>query len=160
MAARTESATLKILEQPAVRDFLASARVGSLATADAEAAPHAIPLCFWFGDARFYFVIDQKPKRQTGLAIKRMRNIIANPHVALLIDHYEDDWNHLAYVLIHGAARVVDESDEYLFALRNLRDKYPQYRNMTLAPADNPVVRIHAERAHAWGRRFQAASAS
>ena len=160
MADHVASATLKILEQPAVRDFLATARVGSLATADTDAAPHAIPLCFWFEDARFYFVIDQKPKRHTGLALKRMRNIIANPHVALLVDHYEDDWNHLAYVLIHGAARVVEESEEYLFALRKLREKYPQYRNMTLAPADNPVVRIDAERVHAWGRRFATAPAS
>jgi PPOX class probable F420-dependent enzyme len=158
MAATAESATLEILAQPAVRDFLATARVGSLATADAEATPHAVPLCFWFEDAHCYFVIDQKPKRRMGLALKRMRNIAANPRVALLVEHYEDDWNHLAYVLIHGAARVVDEADEYLFALRKLRDKYPQYRSMTLAPADNPVVRIDAERVHAWGRRFEAAS--
>jgi PPOX class probable F420-dependent enzyme len=154
------SETLKLLNEPSVLDFLTTARVGSLATADAASIPHNVPLCFWFEGSRCYFVIDEKPKRRGGLALKRMRNIAANPRVSLLVSHYEDDWNHLAYVLIHGVARVVEDSDEYLLALRNLRDKYPQYRGMTLVPEDNPVVRIDAERVHAWGRRFAAAAAS
>ena len=57
-----------------------------------------------------------------------MRNIAENPQVALLIDHYEEQWNALAYVLIHGKAAQVEDASEYMLALRNLRDKYPQYR--------------------------------
>jgi coenzyme F420-0:L-glutamate ligase/coenzyme F420-1:gamma-L-glutamate ligase len=145
------------LDDPRVREFLKLARIAHLATADAHGAPHNVPLCFWFDDAaRFYFVVDEKPKRAGGLGIKRMRNIAANPRVALVVDHYEEDWQSLAYVLIHGDARVIVEDDhEYLLALRNLRDKYPQYRTMALSPEKNPIVRIEALRTHVWGKRFQ-----
>jgi PPOX class probable F420-dependent enzyme len=146
------------IDDPRVREFLKLARVGHLATADAEGAPHNVPLCFWFDEAaRFYFIVDEKPKRVAGAGIKRMRNIAENPRVALMIDHYEEDWSSLAYVLIHGEAMVVDDPDEYLLALRNLRDKYPQYRPMVMSPDKNPIVRIDPRRAHAWGRRFQSA---
>ena len=82
-----------------VREFLAAARLAHLATADAEGAPHNVPLCYWFDGERIYFAIDEKPKRQTGLALKRMRNIAANPRVAVVIDHYEEDWSQLAYAV-------------------------------------------------------------
>jgi PPOX class probable F420-dependent enzyme len=142
------------LGQAAARDFIASARIAHLATSDSSAAPHNVPICFWFDGAVFYFVIDKKPKRRTGVRLKRMRNIASNPSVALLIDHYEEDWGHLAFVLIHGRARVVEDPDEYMLALRGLRDKYPQYRAMTLNTERNPVVRIDPERVHLWGARF------
>ena len=133
------------------------ARIAHLATADTHGAPHNIPLCFWFdGDARFYFAVDEKPKRATGTAIKRMRNIAENPRVALVVDEYGEDWSALAYVLVHGEAAVVEDQDEYLLALRNLRDKYPQYRTMALSPERNPIVRIETRRVHVWGDRFRA----
>jgi hypothetical protein len=74
----------------------------------------------------------------------------------LLIDHYEEQWTALAYVLIHGEAARVEDAGEYMLALRNLRDKYPQYRTMTLAFENNPMVRIEAHRVHIWGERFAA----
>jgi len=42
-----------------------------------------------------------------------------------------------------------------MLALRNLRDKYPQYRAMVLNFERNPMVRIEVERVHAWGERFR-----
>jgi len=155
MTSAMTSDPAKELNQPAVRDFLAGARLAHLATADSSGAPHNVPICFWFDAANFYFVIDQKPKRRTGAALKRMRNIAENSRVALLIDHYEEDWAHLAFILVHGRARVVEDPEEYMAALRGLRDKYPQYRAMVMTSADkNLVVRIEPERAHLWGARF------
>ena len=84
-----------------------------------------------------------------------MRNIAENPRVALIIDHYEEEWSYLAYVLIHGQAHVVEDPNEYMFAQRNLRDKYPQYRAMVLGFERNPMVRIEVARVHAWGERFR-----
>ncbi len=147
--------SLQLLATPSVRDFLTFARIGHLATADAAGIPHNVPLCFWFDGARFYFAIDEKPKRGRAMALRRMRNIAANPNVALVVDHYEEHWSNLAYVLVHGQASVVDTREEYLLALRNLRDKYPQYRTMVLSIENNPVVRIEASRVHVWGERFK-----
>lgn len=151
---------VRVLAEPAVRDFVVLARVAHLATAGADGAPHNVPLCFWFDGDRFYFVVDEKPKRRTGNAIKRMRNIAANPRVVLLVDHYEEDWAHLGFVMVHGHANVVEARDEYLLALRGLRDKYPQYRSMALSDDRNPIVRIEPDRVHAWGGRFQKPAAS
>jgi len=153
----TES--IELLTTATVRDFLTFARIGHLATANAAGVPHNVPLCFWFDGARFYFAIDEKPKRGRALALRRMRNIAANPNVALVVDHYEEHWSNLAYVLIHGYAGVVDDREEYLLALRHLRDKYTQYRAMALSIENNPVVRIDPTRVHVWGERFKPAAA-
>lgn len=149
------SGSIALLREPRVSDFLAGARIGHLATVDAGGAPHNIPVCFWFDGSRFYFAIDQKPKRRTGMELKRMRNIANDPRVALLIDHYEEAWAFLAYILVHGHAQVVDDPNEYLLALRNLREKYPQYRQMALVAEANPMVRIDVDRVHVWGERFK-----
>jgi PPOX class probable F420-dependent enzyme len=163
MATKTKTASVDELTRfrdPHVREFVAAARLAHLATADAAGAPHNVPLCYWFDGERIYFAIDEKPKRQTGLALKRMRNIAENPRVAVVIDHYEEDWSQLAYVLIRGHARVVEDPEEYLLAMRNLRDKYLQYRAMNLTPERNPIVKIEPASVHAWGARFNVDSDS
>ncbi len=158
---------VETLEQPLaplldshVRNFLMFARIGRLATADRNAKPHNVPVCFCFDGLRFYFVVDEKPKRQGSLGLKRMRNIAENPSVALIVDHYEEDWDHLAYVLVHGRAEVVEDAQEYMLAMRRLRDKYAQYRAMALSPERNPMVRIEPQRVHVWGQRFSQPSGS
>ena len=149
--------SLKHLNDEHVSEFLKLARVAHLATADGAGVPHNVPLCFWYDEAaHFYFVIDEKPKRATGAGLKRMRNLAENPRIALIVDHYEEDWSYLAYVMVHGAGHIVDDPNEYMLALRNLRDKYPQYRTMTLSFEKNPMVRIDAGRVHVWGERFKA----
>ena len=62
--------SIELLTLPAVRDFLAFERIGHLATADAEGAPHNVPLCYWFNGTHFYFAIDEKPKRGRALALQ------------------------------------------------------------------------------------------
>ncbi len=146
--------SIEQLSHPAVREFLIAERVARMATAGKSGEPHVIPICFWFDGARFYFAIDEKPKSRSGLALKRMRNIAENPRVAIIVDHYEDDWSHLAYVMIRGSAQVVDDNEEYMLALRNLRDKY---RTMPLSPDRNPIVRITPDRVNTWGGRFRSA---
>ena len=142
------------LSHGSVHEFLIAERVARLATADKSGAPHVIPICFWFDSGQVYFAIDEKPKRRRGLELKRMRNIAENPRVALVIDHYEDDWSQLAYVMIRGTASIVDDNEEYLLVLRNLRDKYRPYRAMQLSRDRNPLVRINPEQVNLWGHRF------
>jgi PPOX class probable F420-dependent enzyme len=145
------------LNDPRVSEFIAVRRIARLATADASGTPHNVPLCYWFDGEHLYFAIDEKPKRQTGLRLKRMRNIVENPRVAIVIDHYEEDWAQLAYVMIRGTARVVEDPQEYMVALRALREKYMQYRGMTFTPEHNPIVKIEPQHVHAWGARFKPA---
>lgn len=134
----------------AARATLARHRIARLATADADGAPHLVPVCYARVGDRLYFVIDAKPKRRTGRALKRMRNIAANPAVALLVDDYAEDWRRLEYLLVRGEAAVVDDPRQHVRALAALRVRYPQYRTMDLDGPEHPVVGITPTSVHAW----------
>src|SRR5262245_12805045 len=143
---------MKLELSEAVRHFIGSHTVARLATADAHGQPHVIPFCYAFDGEHFYFVVDEKPKKQTGKPLKRIRNILENPQVSLVIDDYSDDWSQLAYVLVMGAAQLVDDETEYTTTLVLLRERYPQYRSMRLLFPDNAMVRITPQKVIAWGK--------
>jgi PPOX class probable F420-dependent enzyme len=128
--------------------FVEHRRVGHLATADASGAPHAVPVCFVVSEEAVYVTIDQKPKGDPR-ALKRLRNIAANPSAALVVDHYDEDWSRLGWVMLRGSAEILDSGPEHDMAQQLLRVRYPQYRRMELA--DLPVIAIRIERATSWG---------
>lgn len=136
----------------AVQRFIQSHVVARLATTGKDGQPHVIPFCYAFDGAFFYFVVDEKPKRQTGKPLKRIRNMLENPQVALVIDDYADDWSQLAYVLVRGEAAVVEHEAEYQRALGLLRERYRQYHSMTLTFPHNAMVRITPRKVNAWGK--------
>ena len=129
--------------------FLASLRVAHLATAGPDSRPHVVPVCFAIADGRCYIAIDEKPKRAAPSRLKRLRNIAANPSVALVADRYDDDWSRLGYLLLEGRARVLEEGVEHTQALGLLRKRYVPYRSMALE--QRPVIAIDIERAVSWG---------
>ena len=86
-----------------------AARVARLATADAAGRPHVVPVTFALAGDTFYSAVDAKPKR--GTALRRLANVRANPRVALLVDHYAEDWDTLWWVRADGAGRVLDTDD-------------------------------------------------
>jgi PPOX class probable F420-dependent enzyme len=130
-------------------DMLRRARVARLATADERGRPHVIPVCFVFDGRAIYSAIDEKPKRVSPRALRRIRNIEVNPHVALVVDEYTDDWRRLWYVLVRGTADIIGPGGrEHAMAIARLRRKYPQYRTMRLE--DLPVLRITPDRIVRW----------
>ena len=66
--------------------FLASQRVGRLATADARGNPHVVPVCFAIDNDALYVTIDEKPRRAATRPLKRLRNMLDNPSVAFVAD--------------------------------------------------------------------------
>jgi len=132
------------------RLFLDEHRIGHLATADREAVPHVVPVCFARISERIYFVADEKPKKHGPRRLKRLANIEQNPRVSLVVDDYREDWSKLAFLLLHLDAAVVEAASEYEEALAALRNKYPRYRTMKLLPATNPLVGMTIRRWHLW----------
>ena len=124
-------------------------RVAHLATADADSVPHVVPICFVRDGDNLYSVIDRKPKIAAATELKRVRNIIANPRVSVLMDHYEEDWSRLWYVLIRGIASILHKGPEHARAIALLRQKYAQYDQMAIG--DRPVIRVQTTRVVAWG---------
>jgi PPOX class probable F420-dependent enzyme len=136
-----------MLSEQQVR-FLASCRVGHLATADARAIPHLVPVCFVVSDGALYITIDQKPKGDPR-GLKRLRNIIQNPVAAFVADRYDEAWTRLGWVMLRGPAEILDEGDEHDRAQALLRLRYPQYRAMALEGL--PVIAVRIERVTSWG---------
>ena len=129
--------------------FIRSARIAHLATADAGGQPHVIPVCFVFDGRNFYSPIDEKPKRAAPTKLRRVRNIEVNPRVAIIIDHYEEDWKKLGYVLVFGTARILLRGKKHEQAVRLLRKKYLQYRSMAID--SRAMIVVKPTRWTAWG---------
>jgi PPOX class probable F420-dependent enzyme len=128
--------------------FLASRRVGHLATADARATPHLVPVCFVVSESALYITIDQKPKGDPR-ALKRLKNISENPVAAFVADRWDEDWTRLGWVMLRGPAEILMEGAEHDQAQALLKSRYSQYEGMALAGL--PVIAIRIERVTSWG---------
>ncbi len=138
------------LDAGAARERFGQVRVARLATAGPDGQPHLVPFTFALdsrprhGD-RIYSAVDAKPKSTTDL--RRLRNIRSNPRVAVLADHYEDDWGALWWVRADGQATLLDEPTAMALALALLAARYPQYREQ---PPGGPVISIQVARWTGW----------
>jgi PPOX class probable F420-dependent enzyme len=129
--------------------FLDSRRVGHLATADAQGAPHLVPVCFVVSEGTLYITIDQKPKGNPR-GLKRLKNIIENPVAAFVADRYDDeDWARLGWVMLRGPAEILADGAEHDRAQVLLRSRYRQYQGMALDGL--PVIALRIERVTSWG---------
>lgn len=130
--------------------FLREQRVARLGTVDARGRPHLVPVVYAYATGCVYTPLDLKPKSAPPHRLRRVRNILANPQVQLLIDHYDEDWRRLGYVQLRGRAEIIERGDEYQRALRLLERKYPQYGELPLS--GRPLIKIVVERMVSWGR--------
>jgi PPOX class probable F420-dependent enzyme len=130
--------------------LIRAARLGHLATAGRNGQPLVVPICFVFDGKEFFSPIDEKPKRAAPRQLKRVKNILENPQVSLVIDRYDEDWTRLAYTLATGKARILSRGEKHRKAVRLLRRKYPQYRSMAIH--ERPMIVITPKRVISWGR--------
>jgi coenzyme F420-0:L-glutamate ligase/coenzyme F420-1:gamma-L-glutamate ligase len=133
---------------PDLEAFIRDARVGRFATVDEHGRPHIIPVCFAYQDGFIYSVLDAKPKRVPVRQLRRLRNLLANPNVQLLVDRYDEDWSRLRYVQLRGHAGLLESGPEHESAILLLRHKYDQYQAMPIANA--PVIRLQVDSFRAW----------
>lgn len=133
-----------------VRATLEIARHGYLSTASAEGDPHLQPVVFGVVAESVYIAIDEKPK--TTLRLRRLTNIESNPKFALLVDHYDDDWNRLWWILLRGPAEVLWptewDGEEAEAVIAGLRAKYSQYGSMALE--ERPLLKLTPDRITRW----------
>jgi PPOX class probable F420-dependent enzyme len=150
------------MDAQAVRTRFDAARVAHLATASAQARPHLVPITFArLDDATLVTAIDHKPKRTN--ALRRLANVSVNPAVAVLVDHYSDDWAELWWARADGRAAVVYrdvdsardadamhrqvDSARHTAAVRALSGRYEQYRQR---PPVGPVIFVAVARWSGW----------
>lgn len=124
---------------------MAAARVGYLATTGSDRQPHVVPVTFAVTDDRIVTAVDQKPKATT--ALRRLQNVAENPLVAVLCDHYDEDWRRLWWVRADGTGHTADDQASRDMALAALVSKYPQYR---ADPPRGPILVVTVQSWTGW----------
>ena len=130
-----------------MRQRVAEARVGRLATVRRDGRPHVVPCCFALdGDVVYSAIDDVKGKRTTPLV--RVDNIRHHPEVCLLVDEYVEEWSGLWWVRLDGRARVAEPgSPPHTAAVDMQVAKYEQYR---AAPPPGPAIAIDVTLWQGW----------
>jgi PPOX class probable F420-dependent enzyme len=150
MRVRTRDPVLSMAE----RIFLGAARRAVLATIAADGRPRPVPICFVLDPDQplLYTPLDDKPKQTSEpWELARVRDLLGDPRVSVLVDRWDEDWTALAWLRCHGTASLLEpaESAEHNPAVAALRAKYPQYASHRLET--RPIIRIAIERATSWG---------
>lgn len=131
------------------RARLAAAPVARLATLRPDGTPRLVPITFALVDGVICAAVDEvKPKRSTRLA--RLDDVRRDPRVAVLADHYADDWSALWWVRVDGTAEVLDAGSLRDRALAALVGKYPPY---AATPPTGAVLAITPTRWTGWTAR-------
>jgi PPOX class probable F420-dependent enzyme len=128
-----------------LRERFHSSAVARLATVRPDGAPHLVPVVFAASGDTVWLAIDAKPKRTTQL--QRLTNLRREPRCALLVDHYEEDWDRLWWVRADGLGEVIDEPGPGHPGLAALIERHPQYH---VQPPAGPLVVVSVERWSGW----------
>jgi PPOX class probable F420-dependent enzyme len=129
---------------PAVLARFAGARVARLATITAD-GPRLVPVTFaWHRGTAVWAVDRVKPKRHTRL--RRLDDLAADARVAMLADHYADEWAELWWVELQGTAATL-AGQAAAAALDALAERYPAYRSER---PPGPVVAVTPRRWAWW----------
>ncbi len=119
-------------------------RVCHVATTSASGVPHLVPVCHVLLDGKLYFASDADARK--------VRNLKANPRVAVTVDLYSDDWSNLKGVLVQGTTRFVDKGPRFRKLRRLLYEKYPQYPDeAALHEAEVVIVEVTPAHVFSWG---------
>jgi PPOX class probable F420-dependent enzyme len=140
-----ERRTLEELPSWAV-GLLAEARVGRLGLLDEDRRPRVLPVTFVVHAGSLWTAVDRKPKRDPAREPARVRFLRDNPHAALTVDRYDDDWSRLAWVQVLGDVAVL-AIDRGAAAVGALTAKYPQYAR---EPPQGPVLCLQPRRVLCW----------
>jgi PPOX class probable F420-dependent enzyme len=123
--------------------MLRHARVARLATIGEDGWPHVVPVSPVLDGGRLLFAAEETVK---------LRNLRADPRVAVVVDDYLEDWNALRRVLVRGTARVIEDGAEWERARELLYEKFRQYEPQAeIVSGSTSVVEISIERVSVTG---------
>ncbi len=114
--------------------FIRWARVGRLATVDADGGPHVVPVCPAFDGDHLVVASEDDAK---------VRHVRANPRCALVFDEYVEDWDHNIQVQVLGTARLIGDGPEWRHGKAVLDEKYRQYEPLfPITPGTTVLIEI------------------
>ena len=104
-----------------------------MSTIGRDDVPHSVPVVFVVMGDEIVSPIDDKPK--DGPELVRVHNIASRSATTLLVDHWNEDWTKLAWVMVRGSARI----EACNAAEGELRSRYPQYDD-DMTPGTRSIV--------------------
>jgi PPOX class probable F420-dependent enzyme len=134
---------VRLTTEEARRRFTHS-RVARLATVYADGRPHIVPIVFAVHGQVLFTAVDAKPKSTQTL--QRLANIATHPQVALLADHYDEEWTQLWWARADGLARLTSGAEAGA-ALGMLAARYQLYQGQ---PPPGPVLAVDITRWSGW----------
>jgi PPOX class probable F420-dependent enzyme len=124
--------------------FVDAARTCALATTYPDGRPHVVPICTVLDLDRLVFASEADTQK--------VRNIEANPEVAIAFDAYAEDWSQLQQVIVHGEAYLVIEGFEFERDRNLLYSKFPQYEGEApIEVGSSVIVEVRVDRVASWG---------
>ncbi|MGZ8602519.1 MAG: pyridoxamine 5'-phosphate oxidase family protein [Actinomycetota bacterium] len=124
--------------------FVAIARTCALATSYPDGRPHVVPVSTVLDLDRLVFA--------TEADTQKVRNIDADPNVAICFDEYHEDWSQLLQVIAHGEAYVLDSGFEFERDRALLYEKFPQYEaEAPITDGSSVIVEVRVDRVVSWG---------
>lgn len=105
--------------------------------------PHVVPVCHVLANGKVFF--------GTGNNSQKIRNLKANPHMAVLVDLYGEDWSAIKGTLVQGTARLLQRGPEFRKIRALLYQKYPQYpEEAAIEESDSTIVELTPARVSSW----------
>jgi nitroimidazol reductase NimA-like FMN-containing flavoprotein (pyridoxamine 5'-phosphate oxidase superfamily) len=127
-----------------VSKLIARERVCRVATTDADDIPHVVPVCHVLAGEKIYF--------GSGNDARKVANLRQNPHIALTIDLYSEEWSQLRGVTVQGTATLIERGPRFKQVRARLYVKYPQYpEDSALATSDSVIVEVTPRHVFSWG---------
>jgi PPOX class probable F420-dependent enzyme len=140
---------MSTLDEAEQHHRFAAAPVARLATLRRDGTPRLVPITFALVHGMVYSAVDDV-KAKTTPRLARLADIARDPRVALIVDHYADDWSQLWWVRVDGTAAVLADGPGREAAVAALRAKYPPYADADLA---GPVLAVTPARWAGWAAR-------
>jgi nitroimidazol reductase NimA-like FMN-containing flavoprotein (pyridoxamine 5'-phosphate oxidase superfamily) len=140
---RRAYATTMRLKKPLAK-LVGLERVCRIATSGRDGVTHVVPVCHVLENGKLYFASEK--------GARKVKNLRANPHAAVTVDLYGEDWSSLKGVMIQGSTAVIEAGPRF----RKLRDllyrKYPQYPDESaIGERDSVIVELTPEHVFSWG---------
>lgn len=123
------------------REFLEKNEVGRLATSSKKGEPHVTPVCYIMMKDNFYIFTDY--------GTKKLKNIIENPKVAIVVDVYKRPWN--IAVIVLGKAEIIEKGEEYKKVYNLFYEKFDWVRRDPWEEGEAPLIKIIPEKKISWG---------
>jgi PPOX class probable F420-dependent enzyme len=131
------------------RALLHEQRTATLATLMPAGRPRLVPICFVIDAAAdvLWSPLDEKPKTVADVrSLARVRDVMARPAVALLVQRWSEDWSELAWLRLAATASLVEAPPAAIVAA--LRERYPPYADHDLE--HRPALRMDVEGVTRW----------